>query len=96
MAQPARQLGCEEARVLRFLILCASIGHYLDFYNRGRPHSSLDGAIPDQAYFTRCLSAWQLNPGVSAATIEACESSLGLSTSLDPELFGKTALLACE
>ena len=30
----------------------ASIGRYLDFYNRRRPHSSLDGATPDQAYFT--------------------------------------------
>ncbi len=29
----------------------ASIGRYLDCYNRGRPHSSLDGATPDQAYF---------------------------------------------
>ena len=29
----------------------ASIGRYLDFYNRRRPHSSLDGTTPDQAYF---------------------------------------------
>jgi putative transposase len=29
----------------------ASIGHYLNFYNGRRPHSSLDGATPDQAYF---------------------------------------------
>jgi putative transposase len=28
----------------------ASIGRYLDFYNRRRPHSSLDGRTPDQAY----------------------------------------------
>ena len=28
-----------------------SIGGYLDFYNRRRPHSSLDGITPDQAYF---------------------------------------------
>jgi putative transposase len=28
-----------------------SIGRYLDFYNDRRPHSSLDGATPDQAYF---------------------------------------------
>src|SRR5467141_4026904 len=28
-----------------------SIGRYLDFYNGRRPHSSLDGATPDQAYF---------------------------------------------
>jgi putative transposase len=28
-----------------------SIGRYLDFYNRRRPHSSLDGITPDQAYF---------------------------------------------
>ncbi len=29
----------------------ASIGGYLGFYNGRRPHSSLDGATPDQAYF---------------------------------------------
>ena len=28
-----------------------SIGRYLDFYNSRRPHSSLDGGTPDQAYF---------------------------------------------
>jgi putative transposase len=30
-----------------------SIGRYLDFYNARRPHQSLDGAPPDQAYFTK-------------------------------------------
>jgi putative transposase len=29
----------------------ASIGRYLDLYNSRRPHSSLDGMPPDQAYF---------------------------------------------
>jgi putative transposase len=28
-----------------------SIGRYFDFYNRRRPHASLDGSTPDQAYF---------------------------------------------
>ena len=28
-----------------------SLGRYLDLYNRRRPHSSLDGMTPDQAYF---------------------------------------------
>ena len=31
----------------------ASIGRYLDFYNRKRPHSSLDARTPDHAYFHR-------------------------------------------
>jgi len=30
-----------------------SIGRYLDFYNRQRPHSSLDRRTPDEAYFDR-------------------------------------------
>jgi putative transposase len=29
----------------------ASLGRYLDFYNRRRPHSSLDARTPDEAYF---------------------------------------------
>jgi putative transposase len=28
-----------------------SIGCYLDLYNHRRPHSSLDGMTPDQAYY---------------------------------------------
>ena len=28
-----------------------SLGRYLDFYNRQRPHSSLDRRTPDEAYF---------------------------------------------
>ena len=30
----------------------ASLGRYLDFYNRQRPHSSLDRKTPDEAYLT--------------------------------------------
>jgi len=38
-----------------------SIGRYIGFYNSGRPHSSLDGKTPDQAYFNL------LTPIVAAA-----------------------------
>jgi len=31
----------------------AGIGRYLSFYNSRRPHSSLDGKTPDQAYFNQ-------------------------------------------
>ena len=31
----------------------AGIGRYLTFYNSRRPHSSLDGKTPDQAYFNQ-------------------------------------------
>ena len=37
--------GVSEAR--------ASIGRYLGFYNATRPHSSLGGRTPDQAYLNR-------------------------------------------
>lgn len=36
----------------------SSIGRYLDFYNQKRPHSSLDGKTPDEAYWrTQVLAA---------------------------------------
>lgn len=34
----------------------ASIGRYVGFYNSRRPHSSLDGKTPDQAYFNLLTS----------------------------------------
>ncbi len=33
----------------------ASLGRYLDFYNRKRPHSSLDRRTPDHAYFAAAI-----------------------------------------
>tara|TARA_R110000737_G_scaffold26627_4_gene45413 strand:- start:21700 stop:21894 length:195 start_codon:yes stop_codon:yes gene_type:complete len=33
----------------------AGIGRDLGFYNSHRPHSSLDGKTPDQAYFNQPL-----------------------------------------
>jgi putative transposase len=35
----------------------ASIGRSLDFYNRPRPHASLDGMTLDKPTSHRCLSA---------------------------------------
>ena len=42
----------------------ASLGRYIDdFYNTKRPHSSLDGKTPDEAYFNALpaipLAAWE-------------------------------------
>jgi putative transposase len=34
-----------------------SIGKYLEFYNQGRPHSSLDRQTPDQVYFNKLQNA---------------------------------------
>jgi putative transposase len=35
----------------------ASIDRYIDFYNRRRPHSSLDRRTPDEAYFDNLLQS---------------------------------------
>ena len=34
----------------------AGIGRYIHFFNAGRPHSSLDGRTPDEAYFNQLPS----------------------------------------
>ena len=50
-----RSVKYEEVYLRAYDSVCearASIGRYLDFYNGRRPHSSLDGTTPDQAYFT--------------------------------------------
>jgi putative transposase len=36
----------------------SSISKYISFYNSGRPHSSLDGRTPDEAYFGGRQMAW--------------------------------------
>jgi putative transposase len=47
----------------------ASIGRYLRFYNERRPHASLDGMTPDQAYLTPL-------PFRSAAYLGRCSTYL--------------------
>ena len=50
-----RSVKYEEVYLRAYDSVCearSSIGRYLDFYNTKRPHQSLDGATPDQAYFT--------------------------------------------
>ena len=49
----------------------ASIGRYLDFYNRRRPHSSLDGTTPDQAYFTPAATPLGSLTSAEATLIDA-------------------------
>ena len=49
-----RSVKCEEVYLRAYDGVAearASIGRYLAFYNRKRPHSSLDARTPDQAYF---------------------------------------------
>jgi putative transposase len=49
-----RSVKYEEVYLRAYESVCEarnSIGRYLDFYNRRRPHSSLDDSTPDQAYF---------------------------------------------
>ena len=53
-----RSVKYEEVYLRAYDNVCearSSIGRYLDFYNTKRPHQSLDGATPDQAYFTELL-----------------------------------------
>ena len=47
-----------------------ALSQYFDFYNRRRPHSSLDGKTPDMAYFN--LS----KPPLAAAAYNPVEISL--------------------
>ena len=49
-----RSVKYEEVYLRAYDSVCearASIGRYLDFFNRKRPHSSLDARTPDRAYF---------------------------------------------
>jgi hypothetical protein len=64
-----------------------SIGRYLDFYNRRRPHSNLDRRTPDQLTSPRCPSAWQPNHGRRATyqrgkTVQTTETAIGLKCPL--------------
>jgi putative transposase len=55
-----RSVKCEEVYLRAYDSVAearSSIGDYLGFYNRKRPHSSLDGRTPDQAYFGRLATA---------------------------------------
>lgn len=49
-----RSVKCEEVYLRAYESVTearASLGRYLAFYNERRPHSSLDGRTPDEAYF---------------------------------------------
>ena len=53
-----RRVKCEEVYLKAYETVTEarrSIGIYLNFYNRERPHSSLDGIPPDQFYYNNLL-----------------------------------------
>ena len=52
----------------------ASIGRYLDCYNRRRPHSSLDGMTPDQAYYGVHRAAASPLGGLTLADVPLIEA----------------------
>ena len=51
----------------------SSIGSYLAFYNRKRPHSSLDRQTPDQAYFRNLpqIAGTIISPSLSEASLRS-------------------------
>ncbi len=54
-----RRVKCEEVYLKAYVTVSEarrSIGIYLNFYNRERPHSSLDVISPDQFYYNNLLS----------------------------------------
>src|SRR4051812_6148368 len=60
-----------------------SNGRYLGFYNGRRPHSSLDGGTPDQAYFNPLPIGMQPSPG-RRSTYRRGDSVQTTGTSSDP------------
>ena len=65
----------------------ASIGHYLNFYNRRRPHRALTARHLIKPTSTRCPSARQPNPG-RRSTYRRGKSVQTTGTTSDPRLCG--------
>jgi hypothetical protein len=74
---------------LRYEAMCRDVQFFVEWYNVHRPHSSLDGATPNEAYFQtaaardgprfECRAKWPLGEGVTLRAEQGAAVKLAVS-----------------